>query len=106
MKTADQGKPATRPTRLIAMGSTELTLGFRLIGFETFSEASAEDVEYLLNELVANRDKALLLLEPDLARGAVRISFGMDNTMRQAQEFLTAITAVVTRLRRLTAVAV
>jgi cysteine desulfurase len=45
-------------------------------------------------------------VEPDLARGAVRLSLGVDNTMRQAHEFLTAIAAVVNRLRRLTAVTV
>ncbi|UCH49690.1 MAG: cysteine desulfurase [Betaproteobacteria bacterium] len=45
-------------------------------------------------------------VDPDLARGAVRISLGVDNTMQQAQEFLIAIATVVDRLRRLTAVAV
>ncbi len=43
---------------------------------------------------------------PDLARGAVRVSLGIDNTMQQASEFLTTIAAVVDRLRRLVAVAV
>ena len=61
----EQSKP---DTRLIAMGSAELTLGFRLIGFETFPEASADDVEELLSGLIARRDTALVLLEPELAR--------------------------------------
>jgi len=55
------------PTRLIAMGSAELTLGFRLIGFEIFPDATADDVERLLNELMARRETALVLLEPELA---------------------------------------
>ena len=55
------------PTRLIAMGSAELTLGFRLIGFETFPNATTDDVERLLNELIARRETALVLLEPELA---------------------------------------
>jgi vacuolar-type H+-ATPase subunit F/Vma7 len=55
-------------TRLIAMGSAELTLGFRLIGFEIFADATVDDVEELLKELVQQREKALVLLEPELAR--------------------------------------
>ncbi len=43
---------------------------------------------------------------PELARGAVRLSLGADNTMRQAEEFLTAVAQAVERLRRMTAVAV
>ena len=55
-------------TRLIAMGSPELTLGFGLIGFETFPGASRADLDKLLDGLVERRECALLLLEPDLAR--------------------------------------
>ena len=45
-------------------------------------------------------------VQPELARGAVRLSFGADNTLQQAEEFLIAVAEVVKRLRRLTAVAV
>jgi cysteine desulfurase len=45
-------------------------------------------------------------VQPELARGAVRVSFGADNTLQQAEEFLIAVAEVVNRLRRLTAVAV
>ena len=45
-------------------------------------------------------------VQPDIARGAVRLSFGADNTLQQAEEFLIAVAEVVNRLRRLTAVAV
>lgn len=55
-------------TRLIAMGSPELTLGFGLIGFETFPGATAAELDKLLDELVEHREQALLLLEPELAR--------------------------------------
>ena len=50
------------------MGSPELTLGFGLIGFETFPAATGADLEKLLDELVEHREQALLLLEPELAR--------------------------------------
>ena len=42
----------------------------------------------------------------ELARGAVRFSLGAANTMQQIEEFVVALSGVVARLRRLTAVAV
>ncbi len=45
-------------------------------------------------------------VDPDLARGAVRLSFGADNTLQQVEEFLIAVANVVGRLSRLAAVAV
>ena len=58
---------ATPPTRLIAMGGEELTLGFRLIGFEIYPGASTADLDRLLGELIARRETALVLLDPELA---------------------------------------
>jgi cysteine desulfurase len=43
---------------------------------------------------------------PELARGAVRASFGIQNTIEEADAFLRALDATVSRLRRMTAVAV
>jgi cysteine desulfurase len=43
---------------------------------------------------------------PELARGAVRVSFGVHNTAEQVEDFLQALSAVLNRLRRLTAIAV
>ena len=43
---------------------------------------------------------------PELARGAVRVSFGVQNTAGQVEDFLQALSAVLNRLRRLTAIAV
>ncbi len=45
-------------------------------------------------------------VQPDIARGAVRLSFGASNTLQQAEQFLIVVAEVVNRLRRLTAVAV
>lgn len=58
-------------TRLIAMGSPELTLGFGLIGFETFPGATEAELSKLLDGLVERRERALLFLEPDLARSGL-----------------------------------
>ena len=43
---------------------------------------------------------------PELARGAVRFSLGVANTMQEVEAFLGALTGAATRLRRLVAVAV
>ena len=45
-------------------------------------------------------------VSPDLARGAVRVSFGVHNTARQVEDFVQALSTVLNRLRRLTAIAV
>ncbi len=45
-------------------------------------------------------------VSPELARGAVRVSFGAQNTVEEVKNFLHALDATVSRLRRLTAVAV
>ena len=43
---------------------------------------------------------------PDLARGAVRVSFGANNTSEELKQCLSAIQSEVSRLRQLTAIAV
>ena len=43
---------------------------------------------------------------PELARGAVRFSLGAANTMQQVDQFLNALSATVSRLKRLTAMVV
>jgi vacuolar-type H+-ATPase subunit F/Vma7 len=58
----------TNPTRMIALGAAPLMEGFALIGFETHSNASAEQLETLLEQLVRNNTRALVLLEAGLAR--------------------------------------
>ncbi|MCP4700210.1 MAG: hypothetical protein GY862_25660 [Gammaproteobacteria bacterium] len=54
--------------RLIAMGAAPLTEGFDLLGFETFADAGVAEMESLLCELAARKDKALVFLEQSLAR--------------------------------------
>ena len=55
-------------TRMIAMGSAALAEGFALIGFETWPDASEADLQGVLQELQKRRQRALLFLEPYLAR--------------------------------------
>ncbi len=44
-------------------------------------------------------------VDKDLAKGALRVSFGMNNTLDQVQHFLKALEQEATRLRNLTAIA-
>ncbi len=58
----------------------------------------------------ANPEPSATLLamnvEPELARGAVRLSLGIGNTLREVDDFLLALKAVLSRLKGLTAMAV
>jgi vacuolar-type H+-ATPase subunit F/Vma7 len=62
-------KEALAPaTRIIALGSGALMDGFRLAGVETRPDATPAQLESLLQELMGGRQRALLLLENDLAQ--------------------------------------
>lgn len=54
--------------RMIAMGGQALTEGFTLLGFETHADATPDDVEDTLTELLGRKEKALVFLEHGLAR--------------------------------------
>jgi len=43
---------------------------------------------------------------PELARGAVRVSLGASSTLKQVDDFLLTLHDTVTKLQRLTALAV
>lgn len=53
---------------MIALGSAALTDGFALLGFEIYPDADAEVLNRLLNELLEQRVRALVLVEPDLCK--------------------------------------
>ena len=50
------------------MGGAALMQGFALIGFETWPDADETVLQEVLTELLRERQRALLLLEPRLAR--------------------------------------
>lgn len=64
-KPAPAESPA--PTRLIAMGRAPLMEGFSLLGMETWPDATPEQLERVLSDLVRRGETALVLLEHDLA---------------------------------------
>lgn len=55
-------------TRLIMMGDAALCAGFDLIGFETWPDATEEELEEVLASLRENGEAAMVFLEPRLAR--------------------------------------
>lgn len=59
-------------TRMIAMGSAALVQGFALIGFETWPDASEEDLARVLADLIRAQEKAVVFLEPHLVRSQCR----------------------------------
>lgn len=61
-------EPSETRTRIVAMGAAALVEGFALIGFETWPDATEDDLETLLLEFTQRRQRALVLLEPKLAR--------------------------------------
>jgi vacuolar-type H+-ATPase subunit F/Vma7 len=54
--------------RLIALGGAALTDGFKLIGFETYPDATLETLEEVLAKLITHDQSALVFLEHHLAR--------------------------------------
>lgn len=52
----------------IAMGSAALTRGFALLGFETYPDATVETLEHVLEDLLRQKEKAVVFLEHHLAR--------------------------------------
>ena len=57
-------------------------------------------------DLAASHVLRAMAVPGDLARGAVRVSLGSGNTMAQIDEFLCSLQDTVTKLQRLTAIAV
>lgn len=60
---------AESPTsaRLLFMGEAALGEGFRLIGFETWTDPTPEMLEQQLDSLIKNREKAFIVLGHALA---------------------------------------
>lgn len=69
---AIEPNPQITATRMIALGSVALTEGFSLIGIETLADATVEQLENLLADLVRNQEKVLVFLEHNLARSQGR----------------------------------
>lgn len=65
---------APESTRFIVMASAPIAVGFGLLGIETHADATPEQLEQVLEELVVRRQSALVFVEGELARGDGRWS--------------------------------
>jgi len=67
MTSLNSPSAGNQTTRIIVMGSAELMQGFALLGFEVWPDASGDDVEHLMLDLLRQEQKAFVLLESHLA---------------------------------------
>ncbi|MCB1758529.1 MAG: ATPase [Gammaproteobacteria bacterium] len=68
---SDQGDLERTPssgTRMLFLGDAALTDGFQLIGFETWSDPTREELDRVLQELLESRRNAFILLDTRLAK--------------------------------------
>jgi len=68
------------PTRMVFLGEDSLAEGFRAIGFEAHGRPSPADVDRVLRELLASRDKAFVIVDDDVMR------MDVDNLKRVRRE--------------------
>ena len=54
-------------TRMLFMGSAALTDGFQLIGFETWPDATPDQLNQVLESLIEGRQSAFVIIDHDLA---------------------------------------
>lgn len=52
--------------KIIAIGNSALMDGFALLGIETYADASADEINAVLTDLVHERERALVYLQQDL----------------------------------------
>ncbi len=70
-KPRQPAKPAAESpstTRMLFLGDDSLADGFRLIGFETHPNPSADDVDQLFRALRKSRDKAFVVVDDGVMR--------------------------------------
>ena len=54
--------------RVLAMGHSALMDGFALLGIETWPDATLQDVEQVLKQLLRSKERAMIYLQSDLAQ--------------------------------------
>jgi len=60
-------------TRMLFLGSAALTDGFQLIGFETWPDATPDQLDQVLESLVEGQQNAFVIIDHDLARQECRM---------------------------------
>ena len=62
-----------RTTRLLFLGSRALAEGFALVGFETTPDATAGELDKVLQELLRERENAFIVIDQKLASAGSRL---------------------------------
>ena len=57
--------------KIIAIGNSALMDGFALLGIQTYADASADEINAVLTELVHQRERALVYLQQDLTSAEI-----------------------------------
>lgn len=52
--------------KIIAIGNSALMDGFALLGIDTYADATADEINAVLTQLVRERERALVYLQQDL----------------------------------------
>lgn len=63
-----EATPEAAGTRMVFLGADSLADGFRLIGFETHPNPSADDVDQVFRSLRKSRDKAFVVVDEAVMR--------------------------------------
>ena len=72
---ANVDTPEQSRTRMLFLGADSLADGFRLIGFETHADPSAEDVDQVFRALLKSGDRAFVLVDDQVMRsGAANLA--------------------------------
>ena len=62
--------PAGGNTRMLFLGDAALTDGFQLIGFETWADPTAEELDKVLEELLDSKRNAFIILDTRLSESS------------------------------------
>lgn len=56
----------SQTTRMLFLGEESLADGYRLLGFETYADPSADEVDRIIRNLRRNREKAFILVDDQI----------------------------------------
>lgn len=75
-------------TRMLFLGDAALTDGFQLIGFETWADPAAEELEKVLEELLESKRNAFIILDTRLSESNSRI---LERVRREGRRILITV---------------
>ena len=79
---------ASGNTRMLFFGDAALTDGFQLIGFETWADPAAEELEKVLEELLDSKRNAFIILDTRLSESSSPI---LERVRREGRRILITV---------------